>query len=258
MNIKVVRAFFNMSEENDIRVTMFSDPYYVLLHFKDPMLLRLNGKELITNENAFILYEPGYYQDYSLYYGEFRNDYVWFSIDDPDEFFGKYDLPKNRPFYLKEMINPDDIGMITWMLTDRVASHEDEIENRFFELLDGIYNSIQENNTGEGLHLQAKKRLVDIRSELIAHPEDQSVEQAAKRAYMSVSMFTQQYKKMFGISPGSDIHRLTIDKAKSLLEGGSMSVSEISDFLGYSSTGNFIRAFKKQVGITPYRYKSNK
>ncbi len=258
MNVHVVRAFFDMSEKSDIRVTMFSDPYYVLLHFKDPMLLRLDGKEIITNENAFIIYDPHYYQDYSLYCGEFKNDYVWFTVDDPNALFDKLAFPLNKPFYLREPIDLDDIGLITWFLCDRVDSHEEEIGNIFVNLLEQISDNVMEYNSVDELHMQAKKRLIEIRNELMENPENQSVESVAKKVYMSVSVFTQQYKSLFGISPGNDIHLMTIEKAKRLLKKSNMSVSEISDSLGYSSTGNFIRAFKKQVGITPYRYKSNR
>ncbi len=258
MNIKVVRAFYHMTEKSNVRVSMFSDPFYVLLHFKDPMLLKLNGKEIITSENAFIIYEPSCYQDYSLYCGTFENDYVWFTLDDPDEFAAEFSISFNKPFYLKDVIDLDDIGLITWFLTDRVDSHEEDISSCFIALLERISKNVVEHSVSDEQHLQAKKRLIEIRYGLMDNPENQSVESVAKRAYMSVSVFTQQYKRLFGISPGNDIHILTIEKAKKMLNNGGLSVSEISEALGCSSTGNFIRAFKKQVGVTPYRYKSNK
>ncbi|MDO7203715.1 helix-turn-helix domain-containing protein [Paraclostridium bifermentans] len=44
--------------------------------------------------------------------------------------------------------------------------------------------------------------------------------------------------------------------AKALLEETDMTINEISDELGFSESGYFIKIFKKYEGVTPNLYKS--
>ncbi len=256
MQIDVAHAFYQTKEKNYTQFRMHVYPYYVILHFKDPMLIKLDGEEIITDKNSFVLYEPNYCQDYSLYSGEFVYDCVWFAIDDSDEFLSRFPIPINKPFYLKEMVDLDDISLISSLLIDRASDNDIDIEEHFIKLLERISQNAIKCNDNNKSYLQTAKQLIAIRKDIIVNPENKNVEQLAKNAYMSVSVFTQQYKNLFGISPGTDIHILTIEKAKKLLKDRNRSITEIAGVLGYSSAGNFIRAFKKQVGITPFRYKS--
>ena len=62
------------------------------------------------------------------------------------------------------------------------------------------------------------------------------------------------FKEHCGEGPIEYYTKLKTAKAKKLLLEG-MSVSKISDMLGYSSIHNFSRAFKKNVGVSPIEYK---
>lgn len=52
------------------------------------------------------------------------------------------------------------------------------------------------------------------------------------------------------------IQKIRMDKAKTLLEQG-RSVVDTAELVGYNSTKTFVRAFKKQMGITPGTYSAN-
>ena len=62
------------------------------------------------------------------------------------------------------------------------------------------------------------------------------------------------FKEHCGEGPIEYYSMLKIARAKKLLLDG-VSVSKISDMLGYSSIHNFSRAFKKTVGVSPTEYK---
>ncbi len=53
------------------------------------------------------------------------------------------------------------------------------------------------------------------------------------------------------------INELYQYKACDYLSDKSLSVSEISDYMGFSSPGSFIRAFKRWTGITPDQYRNS-
>ncbi len=62
-------------------------------------------------------------------------------------------------------------------------------------------------------------------------------------------------KTTTGKSPGVFINEKITDYAKLLLADNNLSVSQISDKLGFSETSSFSKFFKKQVGISPSQFK---
>ena len=76
---------------------------------------------------------------------------------------------------------------------------------------------------------------------------------------MSKYHFSRVFKEVTGYSPIEYRNRIRIEHAKELLENGYLTMSEISDMLGYASPSYFSDAFKKQLGISPMEYRrSNK
>lgn len=65
------------------------------------------------------------------------------------------------------------------------------------------------------------------------------------------------FKQTTGMSIARYIIKKRIDESKSLLQEGTLSLPEIADEVGFSDYNYFSRAFKKEVGITPHRYKNS-
>jgi AraC-like DNA-binding protein len=63
-------------------------------------------------------------------------------------------------------------------------------------------------------------------------------------------------KKHTGLSPIQYLHTLQIEKAKSLLQNTSLTVSEIGGQLGMENPSYFIKLFRKQTGLTPGQYRT--
>ncbi|MDD3738788.1 MAG: helix-turn-helix domain-containing protein [Lentimicrobiaceae bacterium] len=62
-------------------------------------------------------------------------------------------------------------------------------------------------------------------------------------------------KNTTGKSPGIFINEKITDDAKLLLADNSLTISQISDKLGFSETSSFSKFFKKQVGISPSQFR---
>lgn len=62
------------------------------------------------------------------------------------------------------------------------------------------------------------------------------------------------YKNKYGYTPAKYHVLLKIEKAKGYLSQKSLSVTDISDALGFPSVSDFSRYFKREVGISPYNY----
>ena len=65
------------------------------------------------------------------------------------------------------------------------------------------------------------------------------------------------FHKHFPFNFKDYVNQLRINKAKELLQGTNISITEISSRCGFNSIRNFNRAFLKECGISPQNYRKN-
>jgi len=82
-----------------------------------------------------------------------------------------------------------------------------------------------------------------------------AVAQVAEKFGFSPDYLTRIYKQYAGISVGSHISELRMNRAKKLLLETELSVNDIAQMSGFSSPNYFIRAFKKKTGNPPGEYR---
>ncbi|KNC94884.1 AraC family transcriptional regulator [Trabulsiella odontotermitis] len=81
-----------------------------------------------------------------------------------------------------------------------------------------------------------------------------TIDELAKRAALSRSVFFERFSRRVGMAPMAYLLAWRMAIAKDLLRGNELSVSEIAERVGYSSTSAFSVAFSRHVGITPGRF----
>lgn len=74
----------------------------------------------------------------------------------------------------------------------------------------------------------------------------------------SKSYITKLFKKEVGTSVGSFIHAARMNESKDLLNYTEMTISEVANYLSFSSQSHFQNSFKKEYGITPNSYRNKK
>ena len=84
------------------------------------------------------------------------------------------------------------------------------------------------------------------------------LENYADMCRMSKYHFLRVFKQVTGSTPLDYRNRIRIEHAKELLENGYLTVSEISESLGYNSSAYFCDAFKKMIGCSPIEYRNGK
>lgn len=256
MSIKIWGAFNSRTEPESFHINIDSEPCYMLVHFHDPVDIRLNSSRIITEPNACVIFPPDEPVDYRALTGGFTNDYVKFTYEN-EPLLENSGLPLNQVFYITPgWIFGDRISRITWWLTDVMVDHSEEMAEALRSAIEElVLNRIDVNPKAKRDNLTVQ-RLRQIRAEISAAPGEWTVERMADAFYMTRSHFSVLYKKQFGISPGEDLHGARMEHAARMLRDGKESVEEISKECGYSSCENFIRSFKKHYGATPLRYRN--
>ena len=132
------------------------------------------------------------------------------------------------------------------------ADISDEYTNISLALAVGNFLTLAARYEGEPLAYSnnnpSRHRLtevIDFIAEHLDSPELLSEEALAKRYSMSVSNFRRVFKLYCGISPKSFIIRSRMAYAEYLLRKTDLSVSEISNRVGYGEVSGFNRVFKR-------------
>ena len=82
-----------------------------------------------------------------------------------------------------------------------------------------------------------------------------SLDLVCRRFYISKSYLCRVFKEKKGSTVQEYIHMCRIKKAQELLKDSNLSVTEISDSLGYISATHFERVFRKYMETTPLKYR---
>jgi transcriptional regulator GlxA family with amidase domain len=97
------------------------------------------------------------------------------------------------------------------------------------------------------------RRARDLMDREYARPLD--VAALARAALMSTAHFSRQFHAAYGETPYSYLMTRRIERAKALLRGGDMSVTDVCMAVGCTSLGSFSARFTELVGQTPTSYR---
>jgi AraC-like DNA-binding protein len=78
----------------------------------------------------------------------------------------------------------------------------------------------------------------------------------AATAHMSVSHFSRRFRVAYGVSPYAYLMTRRIERAKTLLRRGDVSVTEACVRVGCTSLGSFSARFTELVGESPSAYRA--
>lgn len=81
-----------------------------------------------------------------------------------------------------------------------------------------------------------------------------SLDDAARHVNMSKEYLARCFRQEVGITLVTYLNRYRIDRAKSLLDAGEQSLTEVAMATGFSSSTYFSRMFRQEVGISPSEY----
>lgn len=183
--------------------------------------------------------------------------------------FQASDLVENdimRPFREKRKLLKHDVK--DQVLAERMR----ELLNEMIEL----------NEAGEGMYqLRTKGKLVELFAELVEkqcfyapvlrknsdlqrdiisyiqghYTEKLTLEMLAVEFHLSEKYISRYFKERFSISFMQYVSHLRMERAKELLRGSDLSITEVALSSGYPSVNFFIRSFKTENQMTPLQYR---
>jgi transcriptional regulator GlxA family with amidase domain len=80
----------------------------------------------------------------------------------------------------------------------------------------------------------------------------------ARGAFMSPGHFSRSFRAAFGESPYSYLMTRRIERAKTLLRRGDLSVTEVCFAVGCTSLGSFSSSFTEIIGESPSAYRARR
>ena len=80
----------------------------------------------------------------------------------------------------------------------------------------------------------------------------------AKLAGYSPAHFNRLCLQQFSTTPIKKLRLLRMQRAKTLLKNGELTISDIANAVGYKDVFNFSSAFKREVGTAPNLYRHTK
>src|SRR5215204_2433957 len=100
---------------------------------------------------------------------------------------------------------------------------------------------------------QAVGRVIETMRENLG--EHLTVDDMARTAMFSKFHFSRVFQRVTGVSPGRFLAAMRLQEAKRLLVSTSLTVTEISHRVGYTSVGTFSSRFRNSVGVSPTTYR---
>lgn len=87
--------------------------------------------------------------------------------------------------------------------------------------------------------------------------ENLSLEEIAEQSYLSKFHLVREFCRYIGFTPMAYLTERRIIEAKMLLSSTNMTILDISNEVGFSSSSYFSQRFKASCGMTPLRYRQN-
>jgi AraC-like DNA-binding protein len=238
---------------------------YILLVFSTPFFTRTAQGIENGDPGDCILHTPFFPEHHGNQPGAaegFRNSWIHFTGEAVPALTQRYDIPCNELIrtsvsdwlnsYLHAIQSEQTFRKPYW--EERVNLIMEEI---FLSL--GRYKQLRDelvSFTPTERELQAK--FTEAKIGIHAHYQQAwTVKKMAELVNLSPDRFWVLYQKYFKISPKEDLITKRLEEAKIKLIHSNHSIEQIALDCGFNSLYYFSRIFKKRVGCTPSRYRSN-
>ena len=253
--MKIVNCGYDYRHPNGFRINRTNGSGdYILLIVRSPASFTFEGIEYFTNGNAVVIFNKGTPQMYGSVNTEYINDWIHFECDENDIKFLLelgIEFDKISEFQSVSVLS----NFIKQMYFEKYSNNKNSnysVEMYFNLILLKISDLCQKTELADTEMLE---QLVELRNQIISNPKETwKIDDIAKKLYHSRNDIHRSFKKKYGTTPHKYLIDIRIDRAKNLLLNRNITLTEIADYLCFSSLYHFSNVFKKRVGISPSMY----
>jgi AraC-like DNA-binding protein len=132
-----------------------------------------------------------------------------------------------------------------------------EIQKRFtrnFTLTERLIASLEKNRPQEAAFMQKINTIIKVNFE----NENFGTDYVCKAMFLSRTQLFRKMKSLVNQAPANYIRSIRLQKSKEMLETTDFTISEVAYKSGFQTINNFTKVFKKEYGIPPTVYRSNR
>lgn len=248
------RMYFYFPDERKKEAISIDGEYR---HAEETVLIERDGMKLYRSlavPGDCILFSPGNIQYYEAL-TTFTNSFVHFTCDHAE--IQGLQVNMNHLFHPTddEMI-VDCLRRIQFEYLSKQPRRERMIDLLIKQLLiaseRGVMRPVEEVQQTEMYSYLTSYRV----NMLQRCQEEWSIDKICKETHLGRSQLYHYYKAFFHASPTDDIISARIDRAKHLLTNKELRILDVAKQCGFSNINHFNRYFKRELGMSPSRYRS--
>ncbi len=186
---------------------------------------------------------------YNLYYVERLTKFHWFHFNgSASKAYCERMTREYKPVFEKQFALESDFLAILDALADGNPD-EDMLSVRIHQILSSLC-------TSEAQPTRYSPPIARAKAWSEAHfCEQVSLDTLASVAMLSKYHFSRRFRAEVGVSPHVYLIQLRLAEAKRQLAETTDTVEQIAEHCAFSSASNFIRCFRQQTGMTPFRFR---
>ena len=241
MKISMNTAFALQYNKGDV-ITQFTYSEYDLIYIiKGSGRIVIDGETTPYQNQSILLMKPSYIRD------QFCDEHT-------EYFCIRFSVTGNLNNLTHLVYTPNSLSI--YVLFKGILSEYNKMDYRYHELCNlKITEILLRLSRLEELETQKNRDIYQLVKEIDSTLLYQkSVEEMARDLNYSYDYFRQKFKSITGQAPLNYIMQKRIENACRLLAEGIYSCTEISGICGFSSSSQFSKIFKRELGITPYSY----
>ena len=216
--------------------------FEILLVLQGEVLLRNNSEKIIASDRSVVFLPKGSVYE-AIFSEETENYIVSFDANEVHDWRFPVMLIQCAPLHCIECFDE--------LVNESLSEAHTGLKSKglFYLFIDSITNIAE-------IESDSHRKLVTRTKELL-YDDKFSISEIAKECAVSESTLRHVFKEKTGLTPIEYRLSVKIKKAAYLLESTDLTVTEISDSLGFFDAAYFSKVFKKLIGLTPKQYSRN-
>jgi AraC-like DNA-binding protein len=220
------------------------------------------NKGLIVKKCAFVQELPSVSKKWDVLIFYLKDDYLRSLFEEFRPYLPLTNLPEPNKvmiesFSINEHINNSFRSFIPYII-DKKSLPDNVLENKFKELLFNVFSHPENKHILAYILRFVEQNKTPIWEIMEAnYMYDLNIQDYANIANRSLSAFKRDFKKYYKTSPGKWLTSRRLKRAKTMLQTGNKSITQVAFDCGFNNSSHFSRVFKETFNISPSGFKKN-